>query len=102
MNYMQLTNKRLFHKLFMFLDVKDYLSARLIVKYNIKFKVIKEFRRTDTDYVIIVCKIKKSEVPKFMLLLKELENNMYITGHNDCNEFWKEFKDLLYKEARHV
>ena len=99
MSYIKLNNKSIFYEWFVYVDIKDYLADILIRKYNIRIKIVREFHRTDDEYVAIVCKIRKPDVHNFYKAMQELENNMCITGHTDYEEFCKDFKDMLYKEA---
>lgn len=99
-NYIDLTGKfQLLSKSYAYVDFLDpstgkYLADGIFIKNGLKVKFGKgELKNIGTDYVIILCDIKKKDNDKFLECMKELHNKILLLGHNRydgiCEDIWK-------------
>lgn len=94
-NYIPLEKISLRYKYFCFIDTKEYLADALFIKYKIRVWFQKEAHKPNTKFVLIFCKVKKSDTNKFLEALGELNEKMISLGcsdyHHFCNEFCENF-----------
>ena len=89
-NCIMLKSCSLFTYKFAYFDIKEnYLADDLFIKYKIRVKFGREFWKDDDKYALIMCKIKKRDVPKFIQAIEELENKALLIGYVDYPDFCK-------------
>ena len=57
----------------------------------------KELQRSDSQYIIIYCDIKKKYEREFLIALSELRNRMLLLGYYDYDEYCESVLTLLGK-----
>ena len=82
---------------YMFIDCGDYLANQLFIKHKIPVKFGKELQRSDSQYIIIYCDIKKKYEKEFLIALSELRNRMLLLGYYDYDEYCESVLTLLGK-----
>ena len=90
-NYIPLEKISLRYKYFCFIDTKEYLADALFIKYKVRVWFQKEAHKSNTDFVFIFCKVKKSDINKFLEALGELKKKMILLGYSDYQNFCKEY-----------
>lgn len=90
-NYLSLEKLSIRYKFFCFIDTKEYLADVLFVKNQVKVHFQKEAHKSDTEYVVIICKVKKRDINMFKKSLEELKQKMVLMGHLDYECFCKDF-----------
>ena len=97
-NYLKLENKALFSKYYMYLDSTECVADRIFVNNKIKVKFIQDFKRSNTKYIIVLCKVNKKQCKDFESVMEKLKNNLLLCGHNDylkvCEEVFSRFYTL--------
>lgn len=88
MNYM-LLGKR-FHLHYAYIDTENYLADSLLNKNDVSVIYGQEYGKEGEKYVILFCKVKRSQKARFERSMLELRNKMLLCGHNDYEEFCKE------------
>lgn len=90
-NYFPIKKASLRHEYFCYIDTEEYLADALFEKHKVNVKFRDEAYKPGQDYVIIFCKVKKSDVVNFQKALDELKNKMILLGHPDYQTFCEEF-----------
>ena len=100
-NCIPLEKVSLRYKYFCFVDTKEYLADALFIKYKVRVWFQEEAYKPNTDFVIIFCKVKKSDTKKFLEALGELKKKMIFLGHPNYQNFCKEFcKNFLVRKKK--
>lgn len=88
MNYIELSNPRLFSKLFMYVDTyPDYAADIIFSDLHIDFKILKEYGNpTYPHYRVIIISVKKKHINNFKLAIEKLKTKMLILGNTDYGE----------------
>lgn len=94
-NYIPLEKISLRYKYFCFIDTKEYLADALFIKYKVRVWFQKEAHKPNTDFVFIFCKVKKSDINKFLEALGELKKKMILLGYSDYQNFCKEYCEIF-------
>lgn len=94
-NYIPLKNFSLKYKYFCYFDIRDYVSDNLFAKNNVSVKYEKEACRSDSDFIIVFCKVKKYEVGSFLNSLFELNNKMLLLGYSEYQNFCKNIYETI-------
>ena len=68
---------------FAFFDTKDYLADPLFIRHQVRVWFGKELSMPDSPYRILLCHVRKQDVPEFLAALEELKNSMLICGYTD-------------------
>ena len=90
-NYIQLKSRRFSRYIsFAYIDTTGYLADRIFVQNEIKVKFCEDYFRKEKKYVVVMCKVKKKDVPEFLQSMEELENRAIIMGNTDYKSFCKE------------
>ena len=82
----------LLYDYYAYFDTKDYLADNLFIKHKITVHFMQEYAHDGTEYIVILCKCRKSDSAAFCTALEELPNKMLIYGHRDYMEFCTEIK----------
>ena len=75
-----------FHNRYIFVDTKDYVSARVFAENDIRPSHIKEMVNPKTPFRLIICSIKKRDTEKFIGSLETLKNRILLLGYRDYDE----------------
>lgn len=77
---------------FIFVDTKEYLADGLFIKHQVRVHFGTEYSKPDSPYRIILCHVRKHDIPKFHAALQELQNKMIFLGYTDyaaaCSKIW--------------
>lgn len=76
-----------FTKGFCYFDTADYLADELFNKNGVSPKFHEEYTLEGSEYVAIICRVKRSDAHKFINCMKELEKKMILLGHTDYDSF---------------
>lgn len=98
-NYICLTSSKLSrYKQYMYVDCKNYLADDLFIKNKITVKFEGDFKKDNSYYIFVYCKVKKKDHDKFIKTLGELKNKMLIMGYSDYESFCeKQINKILCK-----
>lgn len=99
-NYIALASKSIRYKFFCFIDTEEYLADQLFIKNKIRVWFQSEARKQDTEYVFIICKVKKCDEDIFLRSLEELKRKMLLMGHLDYEKFCTEFHEKMIEEGK--
>lgn len=88
MNYIELSNPRLFSKLFMYIDTfPDYGADIIFNDLDINCKILSEYGNpTYPKYRVIIISVNKKCIDNFKLAMEKLKDKMLILGHKDYEE----------------
>jgi len=82
----------------MIIDTPEYLADSLFIQEQVRVDFGKEYRKEDSAYVMIFCKIRKKDENKFLKALGRLENKMLLMGYRDYRNFCRDFFDGIEKD----
>jgi len=88
-NYIKLKKKSAFYSHFAFVDTQEYLADGLFIHEKVRVRFGSEFFNKKNKYVIICCKVRRSDESKFLRALERLESKMLLMGYKDYLEFCK-------------
>lgn len=95
-NYMELSSRSPFTRKFMYFDIPEYKADDIFNEVGVLPKFEEEMVRDGTPYVIIFCRVKKTEIHKFQLAMDKLINKMLLLGFEDyldyCGDVFKLFE----------
>ena len=87
-NYIQLKSGKLSRYInFAYIDTTGYLADRIFI---VRVKFCGDYKHREKNYVVVICKVKKKDVPMFLQALKELKNRAILMGNTDYETFCKE------------
>lgn len=96
-NYKRLKKFSLRFVYFAYVDVTELLADGLFIRHQVRVEFGPEFYNSREKYHIIVCRVKKRDVDRFLSAVEELPNKMLLFGHTDyidyCNHIWDELLD---------
>ena len=81
-----------FHYRFVFIDTREYVSARIFVEKGIKVSRIREMVRRDSPFRLIICSIRKKDLEKFEQALEIIRNRVLLLGYRDYETICDELK----------
>ena len=99
-NYIPLEKMSIRYKYFCFIDTKEYLADALFIKNRVRVWFQKEAHKSNTDFIVVFCKVKKCDTKKFLETLEELKKKMILLGHSGYQNFCKEFYENFSGEER--
>ena len=79
------------------LDCDEYLADQLFIKHKVPVKFGKEYRKNDSRYCVISCKIRKRYEEEFKKALAEMDNKMILRGYTDYADFCENFNTIIDK-----
>ena len=94
-NYWRMQKFCIFFSFFAFIDSTDYLADQLFIKHKVMVDFGNEYKQKGNDYLIIFCKVRKTDEKEFVNALCELENKMLLMGHQDYTNFCKKMEEKL-------
>lgn len=101
-NFFPIRKRSIWFKYFCFIDTNKHLADNVFIKNKVRVWFQMEARKPDTDFVFIFCKIKKSDIHRFLESLEELKKKMLILGHTDYEDFCKKFHDKYLVEGENA
>lgn len=101
MNYIELSNPRLFSKLFMYVDTyPNYGADTIFTDLGINHKFLAEYGNPYyTKYRTIIISVKKKHIEKFKLAMSKLKDKMLILD-KDYDEISKSIIDMVLEEGQ--
>ena len=103
-HFVQLESHSLLFRHYAFVDTKDYLADQLFIQEKVRVYFRQETHRTDNDYCVIFCKVRKRDETVFLTALQKLPSKMLLLGHTGYLDFCRSFQELLnapQKEGLH-
>ncbi|MEG2881521.1 MAG: hypothetical protein RR873_01145 [Christensenella sp.] len=85
-NYWKLDEPSLLYVHYAFVDNSDHLADALFIKHRIKVTFQQECSKKNIPYVIVFCKVRKTDEAAFTEALSELNNKMYLLNHTDYSD----------------
>lgn len=90
-NYLQLKSNRFSrYNNFVYIDTTGYLADRIFIENKVRVKFCGDYKHREKNYVVVICEVKKKDVPMFLQALKELKNRAILMGNTDYESFCKE------------
>lgn len=95
-NVLQLDTKLPGKAAFAYVDTPDYKADRLFITHAVRVQFDRKgLSKEGSNYVIVFCKVRTRDVPKFKAALADLERKMLLEGHSDypafCEELFRGF-----------
>ena len=84
-----------FRKHFMFFDDGNHSAGSLFCRHQVQIRVQGVWISNDEKYRLIVCDVRRKDVPKFTLAMEELKNKMWLIGNADYEAFCKKIMSEL-------
>ena len=103
-NFIRLRCLSPFHYRFIFLDTKDYVSARLFAASGVHIARIKVMIKFGSPFRLITCRIRKGDLSEFTEIMEQLRNNVMILGYRDYDRmciYLNEAEDTIGKEKEY-
>lgn len=96
-NYLQLKSNRFSRYInFVYIDTTGFLADRIFTENEIKVKFCGDYFHKEKKYVVVMCKVKKKDVPVFLQSMEKLTNRAILMGNMDYESFCKEqFKRFI-------
>ena len=79
------------------MDCDEYLADQLFIKHKVPVKFGKEYRKNNSRYCVISCKIRKRYEEEFKKALAEMDNKMILRGYTDYADFCENFNTIIDK-----
>lgn len=90
-NYIKLKSRRFSRYInFVYIDTTGFLADRIFAQNEIRVKFYGDYFHKEKKYVIVMCKVKKKDVPAFLQSMEELTNRAILMGNTDYESFCKE------------
>lgn len=93
--YWKIARWSLFFFYFIFFDTKEYVADRLFVRHKVRVWFGKEFEKKESPFVLILCRVRKKDVERFVAALDEMERTMILKGHSDYPGFCARMDGML-------
>ena len=95
-NYLKLARPSFLYRYFCFVDTDEFLADDLFISQKIRVYFLNDYRKEESKYCFVICKVRKRNVDKFLYALERLETKMLLAGHYDYPAFCKkEFQNLM-------
>ena len=98
--YQHIDRLSLFYHYYAFLDTEEYLADQLFIKHQVRVHFREEYARKDSQYRVIVCRVRKRDQMRFLAALEELPKKMLLLGHTNyldtCYALW----DNLHQDEK--
>ena len=86
-NYFTLRRISLLWSYFAYIDVPEYLADQLFIKHKVTVHFGDEMCNPDNEYMVIFCKVRKSDEERFLAALDDMFNKMLLCGHPDYEAY---------------
>lgn len=83
---------------FLFFDTTSYLADQLFIRHKVRVQFELEYAKEGSPYRVILCRVRKRDVPEFLAALEELKKTMLLCGHLDYVSEVSAFMDAVEKE----
>lgn len=94
-NYWKIISFSLLYDYFAYIDTKDYLADQLFIRHKVRVWFGKQFEKKGSPFILVLCKVRKKDVDRFLDALSEMENKMLLSGHRDYPEFCIKAAELI-------
>ena len=84
-------------KHFMFFDDGNHSARSLFCRHQIRIRVRGVWKSNEEKYRLIVCDVRRKDVPMFTLAMEELKNKMWLIGNSDYEAFCEKMMSDLGK-----
>ena len=82
---------------FAFFDTTPYLANQLFIKHEVRVWFDKEFAREGSPYIVVLCHVRKGDVPQFLAALEDLKRSMMLCGYPEYQSEVSTFMDEVEK-----
>ena len=82
---------------FAFFDTIPYLTDQLFIKHKVRVWFDAEYEKDGSPYIVVLCHVRKRDVPQFLAALEDLKKSMMICGHPKYQAEISEFMDMVEK-----
>ncbi len=90
-NYIKLKSRRFSRYInFVYIDTTGFLADRIFAQNEIRVKFCGDYFHKEKKYVIVMCKVKKKDIPAFLQSMEKLANRAILMGNTDYQSFCKE------------
>lgn len=83
------------YKYFFYIDTKRYLADALFIKHKVRVWFKQEYSKENNEFVLIFCKVRKTDAEKFTTAVEELKNKMILLGYYNYQEFCEEISESI-------
>ncbi len=94
-NYWKIKSISLLFFRFAFIDTNDYLADQLFIRHKVRVWFEKEFEKRNSPFRLILCKVRRQDVDRFLDALGEMENKMILRGYSGYTEFCNYAVEML-------
>ena len=94
--YLKLEKSSFLYNFFAYLDVAEYLADNLFAKHQVTVRFGEEWSTPDSEYRIILCRVRKRDTRRFLDALEELPKKMLICGYAD----YPAYVERLFEKMR--
>ena len=94
-NYLIFDNPGILCKKVMYIDTTDFSADKIFQNMELQIKRLATYQNNERgNYLIIMAKIRKEDIDKFVICMEQLQNNNLIIGNTDyvkdCTSIMKE------------
>lgn len=82
---------------FVYFDDWNYSADSLFNRYQIPIKFKGSWERDGDKYIVICCKVRRKDVPKFEQAMEDLKVKMLLIGNTDYASFCESLMKKLEK-----
>lgn len=82
------------------IDVKEHIGLKVFNEFGLQFKVLKQFSKSDSNYVFIFIRIKKKDAEKVYCVLDVMKKKFLLLGYDDYQQACESFYKDIIKEDR--
>lgn len=95
-NFLKLDKLSLMYQYFAYVDTDDMKADMILYRNRVHASFEFDFTKKGTDYVVVVCKVPRWEVKKFVKSMDEFDNLLALSG-NQYQEFCKNLMNYIVK-----
>lgn len=99
-NYIELEQFSLLYDHFAFIDVPEYYADHLFIRHKVRVHFVREAVHDDHPYVVIFCKIKKTDRQAFLSALNDLYIKMMLCGYPGYEDFCRSFIEKFDRDDK--
>ncbi len=74
-------------KHYAFFDDENQSARSLFCRHRVRIRVRGAWKIKEEKYRLIVCDVRRKDVPKFVVAMEELKNKMWLIGNADYEAF---------------
>ena len=91
-NYVKIEKKSMLFNYYAYVDTEEFLADDIFMKENMKVCREKVGKQEDSEYVVVICKVLKTDKDKFRMVMKDLYYKMIVLGHTKHATFFSELE----------